>query len=422
MKLDGRLNFATIQKLCVLYLILWAMVPPLMLDNIYRYLGLAACAVWFVFAFLRGFKLKRIHLFALLFILLVMIVAYIQTKRINGLMKSIAMYMLVICFIMKEFYDDFPDDFRWIVPIILILYLYFNYVTAKTLIADDTVARLIVRNDPETYHYIRSGVGGYGYIYPQVCIFPALLAWIIKSINKNKLLFVLGLAWLVSYIVLVANANYSIAIFSTVISAIVLLFYRKKSVVGVIIISLVLFISLMMSILYIEPWRKFLLEFFDGTAVAKKINDLVSSSESGEAEGSIASRTVAYENAISGIFSYPIIGGLWNGGGGGHSAILDTMAMYGLFGEYIFIKSFFCTTNYYGKKCNSGFMKRTTNATIVSLLFVSLLDSVPYQFLPVVILFLSIVMKDVERWTADEYENSVDCELNTEELSRVSGN
>ena len=422
MKLDGRLQFATIQKLCVLYLILWAMIPPLMLDNIYRYLGLAACAVWFLLAFLRGFKLSRTHLFALLFVVLVIFVAYIQTKSINGILRPIAMYMLVICFIMKEFYDDFPDDFSWMVPVILILYVYFNYVTAKTIIADPTVARLIVRNDPETYHYIRSGVGGYGYLYPQVCIFPALLAWIIKSLKKSKLLFILGLAWLVSYIIVVANANYSIAIFSTIISAIVLLFYKKESVVGVIVVALALFVAVMMSILYIEPWRRFLLEIFDGTAVAKKINDLVASSESGEAEGSIASRTVAYEGAFSDIFRYPIIGGLWRGGGGGHSAILDTMAMYGLFGEYVLIKSLFCNTNYYGGKYRIGFIKRMTNATIVSLLFVFLLDSAPYQFMPVVILYLFMIMKDVEGWTVDEYENTLDGELNTEELSKIPQN
>ena len=43
----GGLSFGFIQKLCVLYLAVWTISPPLEIDMIYRLIALGAAALWF---------------------------------------------------------------------------------------------------------------------------------------------------------------------------------------------------------------------------------------------------------------------------------------------------------------------------------------------------------------------------------------
>lgn len=217
-------------------------------------------------------------------------------------------------------------------------------------------------------------------IYPQVVTFPVLVMWVFRSAKQRKLYFFIGLGWLLSYILFVLYANYSIAITGSIISLFILLFYRGHSVGFAFVILAGLFISFMLMILYLDSFRNMLLGFFDGTAVAKKINDLVASSETGAAEGSIGDRVTSYQITISTILSYPITGGLWWGFGGGHSALGEAFARYGIFGGYIFCKMIYGVPSNYRKRYQYKWIQRLSNANLVVLLFVTLLDSITYAF------------------------------------------
>ena len=141
---------------------------------------------------------------------------------------------------------------------------------------------------------------------------------------------------------------------------------------------------------------------FDGTAVAKKINDLVATEDSGTAEGSILARIEAYKNSLGDIFAYPLIGGLWRSNGGGHSAFLDIMAKYGVFGATMYSVMFYAVPRYYKKKYRNRFVTAMANSSLVSLLFVSLLDSVSYGFVCMVLIVLPMLFEDVIKWTGVE--------------------
>ena len=93
--------------------------------------------------------------------------------------------------------------------------------------------------------------------------------WIFKTIKHKKFYFVIGIVWVVSYIMFILNANYSIAIVGSLISLILLLFYKGHSVGLAFVVSAGLFIALMLLIVYWEGFRNMLLGFFDGTAVGK---------------------------------------------------------------------------------------------------------------------------------------------------------
>ena len=273
-----------IQQISILYLVIWTISPFMEIDNIWRIGALAAFGLWLICAMSRGLHLEKIHMLALTFMVLVMVVNIIQNSGFGKIMSPISLYMMVLFFIVGHFYRDKWKELYFIVPIILLFLIYFNFKSAFKVMDDPRIARLLVRNDEETYQYLREGIGGYSLIYPQVVTFPVLVMWIIKSYKLKTFYFLIGLVWIISYVLFVLNANYAIAITGSVISLIILLFYKGHSAALAFVVSAGLFIALMLMILNWESFRNMLLEYFDGTAVAKKINDLVATSESGAAE------------------------------------------------------------------------------------------------------------------------------------------
>ncbi len=398
------LTYGTVQMLAVLYLVIWTISPPLEIDLIYRLLALAAAVVWFVILLIREnpVVLGKEHVAALFFMLAVILVTFIETEDFESILKQIAIFMLVICFIMNYFYRGKWDELSGILIVVFVLLIVWNIKTYSALVEDPTIARKLVRDDESTYSYLRQGIGGYSLVYPQVCVSSAVLAWTIKAFRKNWLKFAVGCVWAVTFVMMVSKAGYSLAIFTSAVGAVILLLYKGKNSISAFLTALAIFAGSMLAILYLHDFRNFLLEFFDGTAVAKKINDLVATSDSGAAEGSIQDRMIAYKGSIDTILAYPLIGGLWRGAGGGHSAFLDIMARYGVFGAVMFSVMFYAVPRYYKQKYNNRFIISMANASMVSLLFISLLDSVSYSFVCMVLIVLPMLFEDVIRWTGVE--------------------
>ena len=409
-----------VQQISVLYIVIWTISPFMEIDMIWRVGAFVAFGLWLICAMIRGLHLEKIHLLALAFLALVIIVNIIQNNGFGKIMSAIQYYLMVLLFIVGHFYRDKWKELYFIVPIVLLFLIYFNFKSAFKVMEDPTIARLLVRNDEEIYVYLREGIGGYSLIYPQVVCFPVLVMWVFKSYKKRKFYLLIGIVWMASYILFVINANYSIAITGSVISLIILLFYKGHSAALAFVVSAGLFITLMLMILYLDSFRNMLLEFFDGTAVAKKINDLVSSSESGVAEGSINSRIVAYQRTIDSLFRYPVIGCLWFGSTGGHSALLDTFGSYGLFGGYIFCKIYFFAPNLYKKTYRYKRIIQVANANLVVLLFVTILDNVTYSFLGMVLIITPILYENIIEWEGLTENNESTFKIKYEEANNVS--
>lgn len=404
------ITFGKIQSIAIAYLTIWSISPPMEIDMIYRIIAVGMVVIWAGIWLLREnpIVLDKNQLASVLFLFTVIGVTFIDNGDFNGILKQIAFFMLVVCFIMNNFYKDHWDEVRWLIPVVLVLFIIWNYKTTQALIEDPTIARRIVRDDESIYQYLRQGVGGYGLVYPQVCISSAILMWTIKAFRHNKIYFVIGVIWAVSFVQLVSKAGYSIAIFTSVVGVILLFFYNGKSGLKAFAVAAVVFAVIMLSILYVEEFRNWLLETFDGTAVAKKVNDLVATSETGEAEGSIQARVTRYVYSLQTIAKYPIIGALWRDSGGGHSALLDAVAKYGLWGGWFFIKSFYSVPYYYKSRYEHPLIRRMGNSTLVALLIVTLLNSAPYAFCCVVLLVLPLFYESIIRWEGINDENTVD--------------
>lgn len=405
------MSYATVQMVAVLYLVVWSVSPFMEIDNIYRLLAVAFFGVWCLFLVLRQKPLviEPNTMLAMAFLVAVALVAYIDTGKGSGIIKQISYFMIVICFIMNQYYRKQWSELSFVIPVVLALLIFFNIRTGVALVEDPSLARQIVRDDENIYQYLRQGIGGYSLIYPQVCVFPALLQWTMSAFRKNKLYFLLGSVCIGALVFVLFKAGYSIAIFATVVSTVILLFYRGNSVIRAFIISIILFAAIMYSILYIEEFRNWILETFENRAIHRKIEDLVATSESGDASGSIAMRVTRYVASIKNIFIYPIVGALWRGGGGGHSAVLDTFARYGLWGGGIYCFMIYYVPNFYKKNYGKDYIvRRTCNATLISLMTVSILDSISYAFAGMIMIVLPLYIENIIKWTGAGNENSLD--------------
>ena len=399
-----------IQSMLVLYLIAWTISPPLQIDTIYRIAALGAAVLWFILNIPYQVKFERIHILAIVFMLLVMFVALIEGKgSLGSVLKPINLYMLVLAFLMAYSYKDRWDELAPLVPIVLIMLTYFNYQTYKIVLNDPAVARLIVRNDPEIYKYMRQGVGGYALLYSQVCILPMVLTWIMGAFKKHWVKFAIGVIWLVSYTQYLLNSGYTIAVVTSIAGLIILFFYKKKSVAPAILIVSVLIVVLVWLIGYVDGFRNALLDFFDGTTVAKKINDIYLSITTDETADSIMVRIERYKAALQTMITYPFIGGLWfeGGSGGGHSALLDNFAKYGIFGGYVFINIIFEFTNSLKKKLDSFKDIQLANALFISIFLIVLLNAMPHNLVLLIILGLPMFNSDIIKWR-EENESIMD--------------
>ena len=398
------LSLGFIQKIAVLYLVIWTISPPLQVDTVYRIVALVCAVLWVAIWFVREnpIALGKEQIGAVFFLVAVMTVVYFERYDFSALIKQISLIMLVICFMMTYFYDDKWDELAGIVPIVLILLTIWNYKTFSILIEDHTIARLLVRDDEATYEYLRQGIGGYSLIYPQVCISPLIVAWTFKALKNNKLFFAVGVVWAYTFVRVLELAGYSIALFASAIGFILLVFYRGKNIIPAFIVTILAFAVIMAATLYIQPFREWILETFDGTAVARKVNDLVSISETGVTGDSIQGRINAYLNSLSDMLKYPIIGSLWREGGGGHSALMDITAKYGWLGGYAFAMMIYHIPLHYKRHFNNKFILLTANATLITLMFVSLFNSFNYSFSCMVMIVSSLLFEDIIKWTGAE--------------------
>lgn len=391
----GNVHF---QELLIIYIIIWSIAPPLQIDMIYRLLALGCAGLWALLALNKGINQEMKYVYSMLFAVVVAVVVYVEKGTFDAVLQQIAIYILVVSYIMNGYYQDRWERIQWFLPLILILLAYYNWTTASKLIEDHTIARKLVRADEEIYVYMRQGVGGYSLIYPQVCIFPAVAMWVRRSVGNDFKCTLIGVIWFGTYIYCILNAGYSLALFVTFASFLVLWVGRGRNGVAAVLLTIVIFIIGLWAIVSVDAFREFLLQQFDGTAVAKKIQDLVATTEEGAAEGSIYDRIEVYKGSLQVIFDYPLIGSLWNLSGGGHSAFLDVMGKYGVWGFAVYAMMIFHVPNYYKKRYPCTTIYGLSNATVVALLFVGMLDAFNYSFMCMILLVMPLLYEDILKW------------------------
>ena len=398
-RISGNASFVIplLRRLMMLYLLVWSVSPPLSIGIVFRVLALACAAGWFILTMITDYQFGTMQKLALIFLLMVILVTLLENQfDFTKLMKQIALYMLVLSFLMSSYYNDKWDELRFLIPLFLLLLIVFNTITFNELLKNANLARRIVRADDSMYGYLRRGVGGYALLYAQVILFPVLLSWMITMKKRNSYFFVLGIIYIVSYALLIYKAGYTIAIVATLAGVSILFFYKKKSIIPGLLIAFGMILLIIWVIGYVDPIRTFLLDLFKGTTVADKVNDIYATIHGTGTAESIDSRQEKYMVSINIIFiRFPFIGSLWNANPGGHSAILDAFAKYGLFGGFMYVSMITFAPRRVKEESASGKMYPVANAMLVSLLIVTLLDSVPYEMIFPIIVMAPLLFSEI---------------------------
>lgn len=394
------INILSIQKICIAYLIVWTISPPLSIDLPYRLLALAFAIIWMLVEISKvGITMSRLETYSLFFLLLVMVVALIN----GNMLSPIALYMFVLGFIMYNRHSTNLEELEGLQLLALVFLIIWNIRTYSVLLGDVRVAREIVRNDESTYVYLRQGVGGYGHIICQTILSPVLFSWSLSAWKKHKICFVLGMTCFISFVLVLSAASYAIPLLATIIGIILYFIGKGSKIWPYILIPAILIIVLLLLIGYVEGFREWLIKAFPSNTTQNKVNDLLSSLESGELQGDFLVRFQRYIFPIESFFlKYPLIGGLWNGGSGAHSMILDSFGQYGLFGGWIICKLLFFVPSFYRKEYFDSIKIRKTSTAFISVLLVSMLfDSWAIScafllFIVVPLLFNNIVLWEQE--------------------------
>ena len=397
-----------IQILSVLYLMLWSVAPPLQMDMIYRLVALGLAFVWFFIEFVSRFEFTPMQIWCALFMVAVALVAYMK-GGFGSVMGEIAVYMMVLSFFINIYSEGKWQNYSMIVPVTLALLIFFNYRTSQALRDDPTIARLLVRDTEELYDYMRKGIGGYGLVYPQVVAAPVVYGWTLKSFDKNKLFTILGVLWTISFWMVLLNCGYSIAIITSAVSALIFLFYRRRSVWPAFVAAVVVIAATVLMLVYVEGFRNVVLRIFDGTKVVRKIEDLLSTAE-GETADSFATRVERYWMSIKTSFQYPLVGSVFFDGGsvGGHSQIFDFFARYGVWGGIPMIYMIFFSPGYFKNASRSLTVRVTANANTIAIALVALFDPFVFQVFFVILILCPIMYSDMMTWTGELDEYTVD--------------
>lgn len=383
-----------LEAVALLYIVVWTISPPLQLDMIYRLLALGCAALLFL---LNGLKMTTEQKIVTVFVVAVAITAFISSRSLSGVLGQISVYLLFLGYLMNSWYADDWDKFRWLLPVVLLLLSLWNFRSATMLATDASAARVIVRNSEAANAYLRQGIGGYGLLYSQVCIAPALVAWTVNAWKPKKWFsFACGILWAITFFWFVWEAGYTIAVFTTAAGLVIYFFYRGKKLLPALIISVLLVSLVVYLICYNDTVRNYLLEIFDGTKVAWKIRDITDTFSTGETADSISARIDRYMRSLQTMLKYPLIGSWWVGGQGCHSALLDTLAQYGLFGGYAMYQLVYCGYLGWRTRVKHSQTIRAMNAAAVTITFVALFDTVPYNLTTMLTVILPIVLNDIE--------------------------
>lgn len=344
------LSTDSLQNVCVLCVVVWAISPPLAYDETFRVLVLAAAVVWAVVEISKRpgtFIRPSLPTGCALFFIIYSVVIAMQFEGPSELAKNLQIYIFLLFLIFYESYRKRDlRQLRYIFWISLVLFPVWFVATLNAYVELPNISRIMSRSSDIAEDYSRRGVGGYGLVYSAVVAVPILVSLLKErlfkeragsSIPRKLLLMTLLVSNLILSTVLVLRAGYSIALILAIGGIIIAMIIGKKSSLTPMRLSAILLVVLILFSFGSGTFTGWVMRVSEGTLYTVKVEDMMRSVEKAENLGGVADRTERYSRSIRIFLENPILGTLEVGGNGGHSAILDRFASYGIFVGVIFL-------------------------------------------------------------------------------------
>jgi len=384
--------------------IFWLVSPFVIASEISSFFIVGVCVVWWMTSVI----LSRTFFFGLRWFNIAVIISILYIAAISLIFGGYTRFLSYVNFIYFLFavlvglyYSQARSTyhkqvlFGFLILIIIHSMITFVYNILLPGISRPTFIQEMARKGIEVSpsYYPSRGVGGYNFCYTiAVCIpivfymFKARLkdfqyfakgSYISDKNDRQKLLWqLIGLGFVVTLFVgtLVASL-YMYAIFGVFVSCLIIFLHDKRSYVvtsilgGLILITVGLALLINFDIIkvpniYRSPLYKF--------------NSLINSIKAGSPQSALAGRWMYYKESIHLIQRYPLFGAITVPfeSGGGHSFILDTLAVFGvIFGSIINIFVLFCLFKFLFSTNKAP--RVLSIALFVLIVFILIVNSIP---------------------------------------------
>lgn len=211
------------------------------------------------------------------------------------------------------------------------------------------VLATITDSQSSTLDYAKkNNIGGFDIVYSMVLAVPLYYYFINNNLKNNIIKLLLKIITFLLLLLFVIEAQYTTALLLvcsiTVISIMIIKFNWKY----IILLSLIFLLSFDVISIRLSKMVSNISDNIDSQVISLRLDELASTLNSGKTSGQdISERSDAYEKSID-IFKENVVTGCWYNDEvypGGHSTILDTLAMSGI---VIFIVIIICFYNIVG--------------------------------------------------------------------------
>jgi hypothetical protein len=327
------ISIGKMQTLCILYLSIWVTAPILAYGSIYRVLAFFAMAAWILLEVFDSNGIIRkpsLRVILIFFFVLYTTSVVVLSDGAGAITRNIQLYVFLFFIIIHDSYRNKGfEKLKIAFNFSLILMPIWLTQTYLALQANSRVARILVRSSEQAVELSNSGVGGFGLVYfvlaYSVCLL-GLLKLNVINIRKNKFFTLLIVINIIFSLMVIYKSQYSTALITLLIAALLVLFLKKVNLLYLTCFSL---FSIVM-IVNLESILVSVADFFIGTNYHLKIMDIIYSLRGNEA-GTVDDRTARYLRSIILFVENPVIGSLSLKDVGKHSLILDNFAQFGIF-------------------------------------------------------------------------------------------
>jgi len=332
------LNKLNLEKVCVLYVILWIFVPPVQVGIIYRLLAVGCAGLWLLLVMLRDAtllnNLGKYLLIGALCLSLMLIWSLGVYSITTAITRNLQFIIMLVCGVMATYYMKTDKDFvHLLIGACLLAIVVFCVTTIVAVIEDPYAARIANSEWLEGRFEKNKNVGLYGYVYMCVLIAPMLLYKMLKKIKLTSFMDAMFLISFIAIVAMTALSGYMIANFCLLLGCGLVIIFQKLTIFRVIFFIAVIFAFVIFYQEIIEGFFKFLSALLgDNPAYGQKISEFKDLFLAGDAGGvTVDERFSNYQDSLALIYKYPIIGSFICGevGGGGHSALFDMIGKYG---------------------------------------------------------------------------------------------
>lgn len=338
---------SVLRKLCLAYIVLWTISPPLAYGDGWRALALFCAGIWVALEFGRQRNIFRYPskpvLVAVIYVFYTLAIEILvpDSGRLSRHYQVwILLFFLLVFESERRHGGGTYKPLFWLSLLVLPVWMWSTINAYGSVDAD--ASRIISRSSAEAEELTTQGIGGFGLVYSIVVAIPILAGFVLRPGRldwrrmpggrwRKRLAWLLMLVNLLLAIWMVLNAGYSFAVLLMFGSLLVVFLVNRRGLMPVMRGLLFSIVATVVLLLAFGPLLGFLSDLAQGTEYQQKLADLQASFAGDSAVGTVDVRLERYQRSLELFLRNPLIGVLEFDDLGKHSAYLDRFAQYGFF-------------------------------------------------------------------------------------------